>query len=72
IRTLRFAQQLKLNYVFWIQRSGYIEIVEEVLKDPSVVKQSDPAGGLVARYPLSVLPINSTVVNGPKPFPPGL
>ncbi len=68
IRTLRFAQQLKLNYVFWIKRSGYIEIVEEVLKDPSVVKQSDPAGGLVARYPLSVLPINSTVVNGPKPF----
>ena len=60
IRTLQFARSKKLNYVFWMNRKGYMETVESVLKDAAVVDQKDPAGGLVRCYPLSVVPLTSS------------
>jgi hypothetical protein len=56
INTLNFARKNKLNYVYWINRKGYIELVEDVLKDASVVDEADPAGGLARCFPLSATP----------------
>jgi hypothetical protein len=44
---------LHLNYIFWLNKSGYIDQVTRMLSDPSIVPQSDAAGGLDSRYPSS-------------------
>jgi hypothetical protein len=47
---------LHLNYIFWLNKSGYIDQVTQVLSDKKIVSQSDAAGGLDARYPSSTSP----------------
>lgn len=64
VRVLKFAQHMKLNYLMWVERSGDSRIVEEVLKDPAVVNQKDPSGGLVSTYPLTVAPFRTTSTGG--------
>jgi hypothetical protein len=43
-----------LNYIFWGVRPGYFDKVQAMLDDPSFPK--DPAGGLDARLPKSLIP----------------
>jgi len=47
---------LRLNYIFWLNKNGFIDRVNQMLSDPKVVSQSDAAGGLDARYPRSTKP----------------
>jgi len=47
---------LHLNYIFWLNKAGYIAQVNQMLSDPKVVLQSDAAGGLDARYPSCMSP----------------
>ena len=56
--TFRFGRdQLKLNYIYWLDRSGYIEQVAAMLNNSNVVPTGDPAGGLNSRYPASITPL---------------
>jgi hypothetical protein len=47
---------LHLNYIFWLDKSGYVDRVTRMLSDPKIVPQSDAAGGLDSRYPSSTSP----------------
>ncbi len=47
---------LHLNYIFWLNKPGYIDQVTQMLSDPTIVSQSDAAGGLDSRYPSSASP----------------
>ncbi len=55
--TYKFGKNtLHLNYIFWLNKPGYIDQVISFLSDPQKVPQSDAAGGLDARYPSSTCP----------------
>jgi hypothetical protein len=47
---------LHLNYIFWLNKSGYIDQVTKMLSDPTTVPQDEAAGGLDYRYPSSTRP----------------
>jgi len=56
-QTYRFGKNtLHLNYIFWLNKAGYIGQVNRMLSDPSIVSQKDVAGGLDSRYPSSASP----------------
>jgi len=52
--TYALAKELGLNYVFWQNRPGYINLVQQHLNSPEI--KVDPAGGLVKKYPASLTP----------------
>lgn len=56
-QTYKFGKDtLHLNYIFWLNKPGFIDQVTRMLSDPRIVPQSDAAGGLDSRYPSSTSP----------------